>query len=239
VVLTLDGTGYGEDGNAWGGEVLHSTFDSYRRTGHLQEIPLLGGEKAVYDVKRLVFAIRETLGQDGGYYSDVDSALLRKMMAKSPRTTSMGRVLDALSCYLGICQYRSYDGEPAMKLERFLERGEPTIEFMAEVKDGVVQTVPLFGQLFESKGKREDLAFSFVKGLLEPLVDIACQEAEARKIRNVGLTGGVSYNHTVTKMVQEMTRLKGFDLVLPDRVPNGDGCISTGQCAVALRRTGR
>jgi hydrogenase maturation protein HypF len=89
------------------------------RVGHLQEIPLLGGEKAVYDVKRLVFAIKEALGQDGGYFTDVDSALLRKMMTKSPRTTSMGRVLDALSCYLGICQYRSYDGEPAMKLERY------------------------------------------------------------------------------------------------------------------------
>jgi hydrogenase maturation protein HypF len=238
VVLTLDGTGYGDDGNAWGGEVLHTTFESYRRSGHLQEIPLLGGEKAVYDVKRLVFAIRETLGQDGGYYSEVDSVLLRKLMTRSPRTTSLGRVMDALSCYLGICQYRSYDGEPAMKLERYLERGRPIIDLKADVVDGVVQTVPLFGQLFESKGKKEDLAFSFVKALLDPLVDLACQEAEANGIGKVGLTGGVSYNYTVTRMVRDMARLKGFDLVLPDLVPNGDGCISTGQCAVALGRVG-
>jgi hydrogenase maturation protein HypF len=234
VVLTLDGTGYGEDGNAWGGEVLRSRFDSYSRVGHLQEIPLLGGEKAVYDVKRLVFAIRETLGQDGGYYTDVDSALLRKMMTKSPKTTSMGRMMDALSCYLGICQYRSYDGEPAMKLERYLERGEPTVELAAEVKNGVVQTVSLFAQLFESKGRKEDLAISFVKAMLESLVDIACLEADAKGLGSIGLTGGVSYNATVCRLTKEIALSKGFELLLPVHVPNGDGCISTGQCAVAL-----
>jgi hydrogenase maturation protein HypF len=234
VVLTLDGTGYGADGNAWGGEVLGCGFDAYRRVGHLQEIPLLGGEKAVYDIKRLVFAIREMLGQDGGYFTDVDSALLRKLMGKGPNTTSMGRVMDALSCYLGICQYRSYDGEPAMKLERWLEKGEPNVELAAEVKNGVVQTVPMFAQLFGSKGRKEDLAISFVKGMLEPLVDIACLEAEEKGLKSIGLTGGVSYNATVCRLTKEIARSKGFGLLLPDQVPNGDGCISTDQCAVAL-----
>jgi hydrogenase maturation protein HypF len=234
VVLTLDGTGYGEDGNAWGGEVLRSQFDSYSRIGHLQEIPLLGGEKAVYDIKRLVFAVREILGQDGGYFTDVDAALLRKMMVTSPQTTSMGRVMDALSCYLGICQYRSYDGEPAMKLEKYLEKGEPIVELAAEVKNGVVQTVPLFAQLFESDGSKQDLAISFVKAMLESLVDIACLEAETKGLGSIGLTGGVSYNAKVCRLTKEIARTKGFDLLLPDQVPNGDGCISTGQCAVAL-----
>ncbi len=236
VVLTLDGTGYGDDGNAWGGEVLHSRFDSYRRVGHLQEIPLLGGEKAVYDVKRLVFAIRETLGQDGGYFTDVDAALLRKLMTKGPKTTSMGRVMDALSCYLGVCQYRSYDGEPAMKLERWLEKGKPTIELAAEVRNGVVQTIPLFAQLFESEGRKEDLALSFVKAMLESLVDIACLEAEGNGLGRIGLTGGVSYNATVCRLTEEIASSKGFELLLPDQLPNGDGCISAGQCAVALSR---
>jgi hydrogenase maturation protein HypF len=234
VVLTLDGTGYGADGNAWGGEVLGCGFDAYRRVGHLQEIPLLGGEKAVYDIKRLVFAIREMLGQDGGYFTDVDSALLRKMMGKGPNTTSMGRVMDALSCYLGICQYRSYDGEPAMKLERWLEKGQANVELAAEVRNGVVQTVPLFAQLFESKGRTEDLAVSFVKAILESLVDVACLEADEKGLKDIGLTGGVSYNATVCRMTKEIAITKGFGLLLPDQVPNGDGCISTGQCAVAL-----
>ena len=146
----------------------------------------------------------------------------------------MGRVMDALSCYLGICEYRSYDGEPAMKLERYLERGRPTVELAAEVKDGVVQTVPLFAQLFGSEGKKEDLALSFVRAMLESLVDVACLEADAKGLDKIGLTGGVSYNATVCRLTKEIAGSKGFGLLLPDQVPNGDGCISTGQCAVAL-----
>ena len=146
----------------------------------------------------------------------------------------MGRVMDALSCYLGICQYRSYDGEPAMKLERWLERGKPTVELAAEVRNGVVQTIPLFAQLFESEGSKQDKATSFIRALLESLVDIACLEADAKGLGSIGLTGGVSYNATVCRLTREIARTKGFELILPDQVPNGDGCISTGQCAVAL-----
>jgi hydrogenase maturation protein HypF len=144
--------------------------------------------------------------------------------------------MDALSCYLGICQYRSYDGEPAMKLERWLEKGEPNVEMAAEVRNGVVQTIPLFAQLFESEGRKEDLALSFVKAMLESLVDIACLEADAKGLGSIGLTGGVSYNATVCRLTKEIARSKGFDLLLPDQLPNGDGCISAGQCAVALSK---
>ena len=121
-----------------------------------------------------------------------------------------------------------------MKLERYLEKGEPVIELAAEVRNGVVQTVPLFAQLFEADGKKEDLAISFVKALLESLVDVACLEADSKGLSSIGLTGGVSYNATVCRLTKEIARSKGFGLLLPDQVPNGDGCISTGQCAVAL-----
>jgi hydrogenase maturation protein HypF len=121
-----------------------------------------------------------------------------------------------------------------MKLERYLERGKPTFEMAAEVRDGVVQTIPLFAQLFESEGRKEDLAISFVKALLGSLVDIACLEADSKGLGSIGLTGGVSYNATVCRLTKEIARSKGFELLLPDQIPNGDGCISTGQCAVAL-----
>jgi hydrogenase maturation protein HypF len=100
----------------------------------------------------------------------------------------------------------------------------------------VVQTIPLFAQLFESEGRKEDLALSFVKAMLESLVDIACLEADAKGLGSIGLTGGVSYNATVCRLTKEIARSKGFDLLLPDQLPNGDGCISAGQCAVALSK---
>ncbi len=234
VALTLDGTGYGSDGKAWGGEVLRSDFSSFDRVAHLQEIPLLGGEMAVRDVRRLVFAISEMLGRSTNYFKDRDAQVLKKIMTSSPQTTSFGRILDALSCYLGICCYRSYDGEPAMKLEKWLERGKKTIDFEVRKEGSSIMTVPMFGQLFESSGKKEDLAFSFVHDLLSAMVESALEEAKRSGIDHIGLTGGVSYNHTITKMTKDLVEMRGMKFVCHDRVPNGDGGISTGQCAIAL-----
>ena len=146
VALTLDGTGYGADGTAWGGEVLYSNFVTYHRIGHLQELPLLGGERAIHDVRRLVFAMAESGGWRYERFDEDEATLLRKLQSSSPKTTSFGRVLDAVSCYLDVCDYRSYDGEPAMKLERLLEWGSDSVPFELEREGNVIRSVDMFRQ---------------------------------------------------------------------------------------------
>ena len=106
VTIAIDGTGYGSDGKAWGGEVLDASMVGFERVGHLQELPLIGGEKAVYDVRRLVFAAQRMLGRDGSYFAPEESGLFDKMMRKSTSSTGMGRVLDMVACTLDICQYQ-------------------------------------------------------------------------------------------------------------------------------------
>lgn len=236
IALTLDGTGYGEDGKAWGGEVLHTTFGEFERVGHLEEIPLLGGEKAVRDVGRLVFAFSELNGRQCDLFKEEEEVIFRKMMAGSLRTSSFGRILDTLSCYLGVCRYRSYDGEPAMKLEALLEGGSKTHEFEVDISNGMVRTVPMFGQLFEMEGRREDLAFSFVNDLLTGMLEVAFETAESSETRNIGLTGGVAYNRTISGIVRDKVRSEGMNFIGHNRVPNGDGGISTGQAAIALSK---
>jgi hydrogenase maturation protein HypF len=236
IALTLDGTGYGEDGRAWGGEVLHTTFQGFERVGHLEEIPLLGGEKAVRDIGRLVFALSELNGRRCDIFDEGEAAIFRKMMTGSLRTSSFGRILDTLSCYLGVCRNRSYDGEPAMKLEALLESGRKIHEFEVDISNGVVKTVPMFGQLFEMGGRREDLALSFVHDLLTGMLEVAFETAESSETRNVGLTGGVAYNGTISSIVKNKVLREGLNFIGHNRVPNGDGGISTGQAAIALSR---
>ena len=96
VVLTLDGLGYGSDGTFWGGEVLVADFEGFKRVGHLENIPLLGGDQATKDPRRLVFAIFKKFGREKYFVGD-EAVILSKMMDKAPLSSSMGRVLDALS----------------------------------------------------------------------------------------------------------------------------------------------
>jgi len=162
--------------------------------------------------------------------------VLSKMMSSAPRSTSFGRILDALACYFDICSYRTYDGEPAMKLEKHLERGRDRVKIEVERKGNVIMTVPMFAQLVSSTGSIDDRAHSFVKALIRGLVDVAVDEAKNRGLEVIGMTGGVSYNHSISMMAKELVETKGLKFACPDRLPNGDGCISTGQCAIALKR---
>jgi hydrogenase maturation protein HypF len=213
--------------------VLHSTLSSFERIGHLQPFPLLGGEKAVHDIRRLAFALDEIGGGETRGVDREEAQLFRKMMRSAPRTSSFGRVLDALAYRLDICPYRTYDGEPAMKLERHLEVGK-VCRLKAEIEAGVVLTAPLFASLDRVPGNAADKAASITYALLDGLVEIASSEAKRRGLDVIGLTGGVSYDRPVCAMVEKQAKERGLRLVLPRRTPNGDGCVSTGQCAVAL-----
>jgi hydrogenase maturation protein HypF len=236
VALTLDGTGYGTDGTAWGGEVLYSTFETYHRVGHLQELPLLGGERAIHDVRRLVYAMAELGGWNYEGFDEDESSLLKKLVSNSPRTTSFGRVLDAVSCYLGVCDYRSYDGEPAMKLERLLESGSNSVPIELKREGNVVGSVDMFRQFVESGGKPQDRAHSYVLALVQGLVDIAVDEAQKHGIDYIGISGGVSYNATISAMAKSMIERSGFKFICHDILPNGDGGVAAGQCAIALNK---
>ncbi len=237
IVLSLDGLGYGDDGNFWGGEVLYSTFEDYKRVGHLEYIPLLGGDKAAIDPRRLVFAIFNKFGKQM-FFKDMEAEVLSKLMDNSPLSSSMGRVLDALSCYLDVCCRRTYDGETAMKLERYLASGKNNYTFESEVTNGVVKTVDLFRQLDEqvkkpfSKKEKADISFSFVKTIVDSLCDIAVENAEDKNVKNIGVSGGVSYNLPIVEMIEKKLKKHNFKLLVHNSIPNGDGGISTGQNAV-------
>jgi len=233
VALTLDGTGHGDDGTAWGGEVLASDFDSYKRVAHLENIPLLGSERALYDLRRLRFAIDAINGRENNDFTESEAAVMNKLMGKSVMTSSFGRILDALSYSLGVCTQRTYDGEPAMKLEPLLARGKLVKGFETETVNGVVKTTHLF---HPSNEKREDVAYSVVYNIMKELVRSASEAADSMGIGTLGLTGGVSYNYTISRMFIDLAKESEHPIALHKDVPNGDGGVSIGQVAIATKR---
>jgi hydrogenase maturation protein HypF len=233
VALTLDGTGHGDDGTAWGGEVLDCDLSTYKRVAHLEEIPLLGSERALYDLRRLRFAIDSMNGRKNRDFTDSEAFILNKLMTKSVMTSSFGRILDALSYSLGVCSHRTYDGEPAMKLEPLLSRGKLVEGYETETVGGIVRTVHLF---HDSKEKKEDVAYSVVYNILRELVLSASDAADKSGSEFIGLTGGISYNATITRMFLDLVSDTGYRPILHREIPNGDGGVSIGQTAIALEK---
>jgi hydrogenase maturation protein HypF len=251
--LSVDGAGFGPDGTVWGGEVLLAGYGRYERVGTLELFPLIGGDAAVKDPPRLVFGLLERLGIAHDLWDrhrlidDQKAELLRKMLKGGPMTSSLGRLLDAVACCLGFGTQRTYDGEPAMRLERHIAIGKPLFQFEhgEPGHDGgrgarVVEVAPLFRQLYDymqraerNERARADLARSFVESVVRQMVDIAADRAEQEGIRRIGLTGGVSYNLPFCEIAVRRIEERGLEPLLHDRIPNGDGGISAGQNVIA------
>ncbi|HDP96734.1 MAG TPA: carbamoyltransferase HypF [Euryarchaeota archaeon] len=244
IFLTWDGTGYGDDGSSWGGETLDADFSRYSRVASLRKIPLLGGDRAALDIRRIVAAMKLMLNREIDGLSDWEIEVFSKMLPRSSRTSSMGRVLDALSCTLGVCCKRSYEGEPAIKLESLLETGKPTHRFdvRTESAEGleVIDTLDLFDQLFElnldGEAERADIARSFVESLVNEAGRIACDIALKRGHSYIGFCGGVSYNGVITEILRDCVEDRNLAFYTHNAIPSGDGGISAGQNAIVGRK---
>jgi len=232
--LALDGTGHGDDGMAWGGEVLSADFSGYKRTAHLEYIPLLGSERALYDLRRLRFAIDSMNGSENHDFTDKEATVMSKMMGNSVKTSSMGRILDALSYSLGVCSQRTYDGEPAMLLEPLLSKGKLVDGFETYTDHGVIRTAHLFDRI--GSVKREDAAYSIVYNIMSELVVSSISAADSAGFKYIGLSGGVSYNSAIASMFKDMVISSDHLPAIHKEVPNGDCGISVGQAAIALGR---
>ena len=139
---------------------------------------------------------------------------------------------------MDICCKRTYDGEPAMKLEKYLAMGKPIYSFDSDIKNGVISTVDLFRQLDEqikkplNEKQKADSAFSIVKTIVDNLVDVAAENADKYDFKTIGLSGGVTYNIPINNVVEKRVKKHGLKLIVHNRVPNGDGGVSIGQNAI-------
>jgi len=256
VVMALDGAGYGTDGTIWGGELLHCSYTGFQRKGALEAIPLPGGDAAVRDPSRVVAAACrmhdvEYSGFPGGHRHPAapSGSLFETAIREAPRSSGAGRFLDAVSCALDICCRRTYGGEPAMKLEPYLDLGlrETGPEKLAEMpveefaEDGITRwrTSRIIAALVESKiGKRSArekaiAAAGAVLPVFAAMARRACNGAREADLDVVGITGGVAYNLPIVRTIEHSVIREGLTPFLHGFFPAGDGGISAGQCMVA------
>lgn len=233
ICIAVDGTGYGEDGGSWGGEVLHCTKNGYERPYHLENFPLLGGDKAVKDPRRLVYAIERKLNKESETFEGKKAEVFDKMISDAPVTSSCGRLLDAVSCALDVCCKRTYEGEPAMKLETLLYKGKVKKEYNIPIQKDKIKTLNAFMEMKEDTLPRKDKAASYVSSVSKALGEAAIRAAEEKEVSSIGVSGGVSYNRPIVDTIREYLDSRGYELLVHDEVPNGDMGVPVGQAVIA------
>jgi hydrogenase maturation protein HypF len=132
--IAWDGTGWGPDGTIWGGESLWVTNSGYRRFASLRPFPLPGGERAMREPRRAALGLLwelwgpKALAMDRlppvASFTPAELRVVRAALERGvncPRTSSMGRLFDAVSSLSGLRQLMSFEGQAAMELESTLD----------------------------------------------------------------------------------------------------------------------
>ncbi len=254
--VAMDGTGYGSDGRIWGGEFLIADYHSFRRFGHLEEMPLPGGDAATRRPYRIALAcLRHFLGTvpDLPFARAVptdETELLLRMVdehVNTPWTSSAGRLFDAVSALLGVCTAASYEAQAAIELE-MIAAGRQTgssrvFPFSIEEQDGshIVRLGALFEALVRAlqAGQPAPQISAIFHHSMAGMIGHMCQLARRETgLRNVALSGGCFQSRRLLLEVVEALESAGFRALFHRQVPCNDGGLSLGQAMVAHFRSG-
>lgn len=241
--LALDGVGLGIDGAAWGGELMKVDGARFARLGHLETIPLPGGDRAAREPWRMGAAALHLLGRDdeieSRFSGQPGAATSRRMLeggVNCPPTSSCGRWFDAAAGLLGIKPVMAFEGQAAMLLEGLAAAHGP-VEPLAGGwridEAGGLSLTPLIAAIADMAGSGRAAAL-FHATLAAALADWAMAAAEREKIATVALGGGCFLNHLLARTLRQRLMAAGIEVLEARAVPPNDGGLSLGQAWVAL-----
>ena len=238
IVFTWDGTGYGEDGNLWGGEALLGKPGAWKRVASMRPFNLPGGDKAGREPWRSAAAICWETQRDINISSlekfSINTDLLKQAWQKkmnSPQSTSVGRLFDAAASLCGLRNQVSYEGQAAMEFESLCQSADPDIELPLEFIDNcyVTDWEPLIEMLMDSSLSTDQRSALFHGSLARSVLQQACALREEYAINKITLSGGVFQNKHLTECVLHLLTEEGFNVYLPELIPLNDAGISFGQ----------
>ena len=251
--FSFDGTGYGDDGRIWGGEVLLADYAGYTRAYHLAYFPLPGGDLAVREPWRTALAalaafdlpwqdnlapVRHARGLEQPGLSAPVLDILKGQLASGlnvPRTSSLGRLFDAVSALCGVRQQISYEGQAAVELEALADpqaRGGYPFRIRPE---GVLDPAPVLEAVLEDLARGEEvpvISSRFHRGLAEMVRAAARLIRDEHGLNEIALSGGVWQNLTLLRLTLPLLEEDGFTVYIHQQVPANDGGLALGQAAV-------
>jgi len=250
--IALDGTGYGTDGAIWGGEVLIADYAGFHRAAHFEYVPLPGGAAAIHEPWRMgVSYLSKHYGQklaelELPFLQAIDPRRLQVVQQMidreihSPRTSSCGRLFDAVAAIAGVRSIVNYEAQAAIEFEMAAhdstDEGAYPFDLILEGSNWLVGTRSLFQWLLRDIQRNErvgDISRRFHTGLANVFVELAVTIREQSKLSRVCLSGGCFQNLLLFQLFLDGLRAKSFEVYFHSEVPAGDGGISLGQALVA------
>ncbi|MEW6087911.1 MAG: carbamoyltransferase HypF [bacterium] len=245
--VAFDGTGYGLDGNIWGGEFFIFTKNKILRTAHLDYFSLPGGDTAVKEIWRAAYALMDYNNPGFIDKNNISKLKIIKKMAErninAPLISSMGRFFDAAACTLGLRNEISYEAQAAIELESlcknkpkqhyplFLKKARASGPFDSSEKI-IIEPKQILSCLLADKEKgasKEKIAEKFHLTIIKLISEICEILAQTYGTDKILLSGGVFQNKVLVDWLAEEFENKKLKIYFNKLVPANDGGISLGQ----------
>jgi hydrogenase maturation protein HypF len=250
--VAFDGTGYGTDGSIWGGEFLICNLKAFTRAGHLKQVSMPGGDKAILEPWRMavsyLYEYSDLSPEEVSNYfasesfTSVQTSTLIKTLEKNINcvpTSSMGRLFDAVSALLKQCTKISYEGQASMELEALipLDSVKDLYPYDIEVSDIIILNPKkiINGILQDIKNKVSPAVISakFHNSTINATIEICDKIRDRFNINTAALSGGVFQNAYLLENIIHGLEQKGFTVYSHSLVPSNDGGVSLGQLIAA------
>jgi hydrogenase maturation protein HypF len=253
--VAFDGTGYGDDGTLWGGEFLVADLQGFGRVAHFRSVPLPGGERAVKEPWRTALSYLQTaagreiweyLGPTGfveKYGREKIESVLRVASARefSPLSSGAGRLFDAVSAMLGVCDANTFEGEAAIVLES-LVREDVEEDYAVDISFKEVMEIDFSLALLsilqdlEKGADKRVIASKFHNTVAVAVVRTVSKLSLMHNLKKAVLSGGVFQNAYLLNRVETLLRADGMQVFVNEIVPCNDAGISLGQAYVLRER---
>lgn len=250
--IALDGTGFGTDGNIWGGEVLLADYRDFERVAHFEYVPMPGGAAAIREPWRMAVSYlahhfgRRLFDLEIPFVKQLDRRHVEtvlRMIEKSlncPLTSSCGRLFDAVAALVGVRQEVNYEGQAAIELEMTMGASKDDLYYPLSLTrknaGWIISTKPLLeaiiGDLLNGVPTGV-ISLRFHNGLVEVFTQLAMLLRERTGTKRVCLSGGTFQNVYLLERLQSRLLSNGFEVFTHSQVPAGDGGLSLGQALVA------
>ena len=247
--VSMDGTGYGDDGNIWGGEFFVCDLNDYERFTHFDYIPLPGGDLVTKEPWRTAVSyLYHAFGKDffkhkpdflAGIPDFKINMVLEAIDKKinSPLSSSCGRVFDAVSAMINLCPFSKFHAEAPMRLESIAQNGiNERYQFNSNQN---IDFRPMINQIVDDLNTKTEISIissKFHNTMIEVIVETAMKIRKETGIKKVVLSGGSFQNAILLGKSEIRLKEKGFDVYTHRLVPSNDGGIALGQLAVAAKR---
>ena len=254
--VAFDGTGYGTDGNLWGGEFLLADVDGFERAGQISYIPLPGGEAAIREPWRTAVSyIKSAAGGDAmeqleaigfpqryGREAIEQVTKIASIRELSPLASGAGRLFDAVSAMIGVCDRNTFEGEAAMALEALTEAGidsEYPVVFMEKNEYTVVNfSNAIRGVIIDLTRKEPNqvIATRFHNTIATAIRMTVRYLHQRTGIRDVALSGGTFQNRYLLTRTMNLLAADALRVYTNVQMPPNDACISLGQAYLVRER---